>query len=108
MNKNLLALLIIAVSASLMYFISGYLQTNKTACTLEARICPDGSSVGRSGPNCEFAPCPSLAPTLPKKICGGIAGILCPEGYTCNKKGNYPDASGTCIKILPIRKPTTN
>ncbi|MFA5936060.1 MAG: hypothetical protein WC787_04380 [Patescibacteria group bacterium] len=28
------------------------------ACTMEAKICPDGSSVGRQGPNCEFAPCP--------------------------------------------------
>lgn len=28
-------------------------------CTKEALICPDGSSVGRTGPNCEFAPCPS-------------------------------------------------
>lgn len=29
-----------------------------TACTMEAKICPDGSGVGRSGPNCEFTPCP--------------------------------------------------
>jgi hypothetical protein len=29
-----------------------------TACTEEAKICPDGSAVGRTGPNCEFAPCP--------------------------------------------------
>lgn len=28
------------------------------ACTLEAKLCPDGSSVGRTGPNCEFAKCP--------------------------------------------------
>lgn len=28
------------------------------ACTLEAKVCPNGSSVGRTGPNCEFAPCP--------------------------------------------------
>lgn len=28
------------------------------ACTDDAKICPDGSSVGRTGPNCEFAPCP--------------------------------------------------
>ena len=28
-------------------------------CTMEAKICPDGSSVGRVGPNCEFAPCPT-------------------------------------------------
>jgi hypothetical protein len=31
------------------------------ACTLEAKICPDGSSVGRTGPNCEFAACPEAA-----------------------------------------------
>jgi hypothetical protein len=29
------------------------------ACTQEAIICPDGTSVGRTGPNCEFAPCPN-------------------------------------------------
>lgn len=33
------------------------------ACTLEAKICPDGSGVGRAGPNCEFAACPSLKPS---------------------------------------------
>lgn len=27
-------------------------------CTVEAKVCPDGSAVGRSGPNCEFAACP--------------------------------------------------
>lgn len=27
------------------------------ACTQEAKLCPDGSSVGRSGPKCEFASC---------------------------------------------------
>jgi len=28
------------------------------ACTLEAKLCSDGSYVGRTGPNCEFALCP--------------------------------------------------
>ena len=28
------------------------------ACTADARLCPDGSAVGRTGPRCEFAPCP--------------------------------------------------
>jgi hypothetical protein len=36
---------------------------SQKACTLEAKVCPDGSSVGRSGPNCEFAACPSAAPS---------------------------------------------
>jgi hypothetical protein len=30
-----------------------------TVCTMDAKICPDGSAVGRSGPRCEFAACPS-------------------------------------------------
>lgn len=34
----------------------------QTACTMEAKLCPDGSSVGRSGPKCEFSPCPSPTP----------------------------------------------
>ncbi len=28
------------------------------ACTMDAKICPDGSAVGRTAPDCEFAPCP--------------------------------------------------
>jgi len=32
------------------------------ACTDEAKICPDGSAVGRSGPNCAFGACPSRSP----------------------------------------------
>jgi hypothetical protein len=28
------------------------------ACTMEAKLCPDGSYVGRTGPDCEFSPCP--------------------------------------------------
>lgn len=32
------------------------------ACTMEAKLCPDGLSVGRVGPNCEFALCPKISP----------------------------------------------
>ncbi|MFA6214155.1 MAG: Kazal-type serine protease inhibitor family protein [Candidatus Micrarchaeia archaeon] len=39
------------------------------ACTAEAKLCPDGTAVGRTGPNCEFSPCP--AP---------------PEGCACTKE----------------------
>lgn len=35
-------------------------NANSQACTEEAKICPDGTAVGRTGPNCEFAPCPSV------------------------------------------------
>lgn len=36
------------------------------------------------------------------KFCGGIAANLpknqCPTGYKCTLEGNYPDASGKCVK----------
>ncbi len=34
-------------------------EPDKTVCTQEAKLCPDGSYVGRSGPKCEFAACPT-------------------------------------------------
>lgn len=40
-------------------------KVKPVVCTMEAKICPDGSSVGRTGLNCEFAPCPLPLPTIP-------------------------------------------
>ena len=34
-------------------------NTQPKACTEEAKLCPDGSAVGRVPPNCDFAPCPT-------------------------------------------------
>lgn len=34
-------------------------QPETVACTMDAKQCPDGSYVGRIGPDCEFATCPS-------------------------------------------------
>lgn len=36
-------------------------SNTNVACTDEAKICPDGSAVGRTGPQCAFADCPSVA-----------------------------------------------
>lgn len=33
-------------------------NSGQVACTLEAKLCPDGSYVGRTGPKCEFKACP--------------------------------------------------
>lgn len=38
------------------------------ACTMEAKICPDGSAVGRTGPKCEFSPCPIISESNISKI----------------------------------------
>ena len=36
-----------------------------TACPADAKLCPDGSAVGRTGPNCEVAECPIAQAPLP-------------------------------------------
>lgn len=46
------------------YFFASRMKGGKaTACTTEAKVCPDGTAVGRVGPNCEFAPCPTASAT---------------------------------------------
>ncbi len=57
----LIVLLIAIFALGSGYFIYQKSQISKptqVACTQEAKICPDGSSVGRTGPNCEFTACP--------------------------------------------------
>jgi hypothetical protein len=39
---------------------------------MEAKLCPDGSYVGRTGPKCEFTPCPTLTSTSSGNGQGGI------------------------------------
>lgn len=38
--------------------------TSEVACPADAKQCPDGSFVGRTAPDCEFAPCPELPPLV--------------------------------------------
>jgi len=59
--KYFLILILVAIILAGGYFTYKYFsnkQTAPVACTMEAKLCPDGSSVGRIGPKCEFAPCP--------------------------------------------------
>lgn len=58
MNKKILILF------SLIFAVSTILGCVKFqgGCTKELRICPDGTGVGRTTPNCEFAPCPDIKP----------------------------------------------
>ena len=81
---------------NIMERFGGNFVIGQSACTEEAKICPDGSSVGRSGPKCEFAACPSVAGV--EISCGGFVGIECPRGHKCQMPGDYPDAMGVCVK----------
>ena len=59
-------ILFLGVFTGGIYFGTRYTEIEKLlpknegiACTTEAKLCPDGSAVGRTGPNCEFAECPT-------------------------------------------------
>lgn len=53
------------------------------ACTMDAKMCPDGSYVGRTGPNCEFAPCPVSIPPPSGTMGSCTSDADCAEGYSC-------------------------
>lgn len=70
-------------------------EIGQVACTQEAKLCPDGSAVGRTGSNCEFAPCP-------------LAGLSCLKDadcpslqYTCQETQGSgiacPSTDPTCV-----------
>jgi hypothetical protein len=50
--------LALGILSMMLLFSSAACNIKPIACTQEAKICPDGSAVGRVGPSCEFAPCP--------------------------------------------------
>ena len=57
--KLIIIISILAVIGGLIGFGYSILKKGKpVACTQEAKLCSDGSYVGRTGPNCEFALCP--------------------------------------------------
>ncbi len=69
------------------------------ACTKEAKVCPDGSSVGRTGPGCQFAPCPgetnpddvsdrAAKPAVrPPQVMCTMEAKICPDGSGVGRTG---------------------
>ena len=93
-----------------MGFLKGVKQSESpkprmAGCTKELKICPDGTSVGRSGPYCEFDACPNISisttPGSSSCMVGGCSGQLCGEETeinsmmtTCEYKEEY-----ACYKL---------
>ena len=51
-------------------------------CSTETKVCPDGATVGRIGPNCKFAPCPPMLtgseqPKIYEKPWSSYEGRVC-------------------------------
>lgn len=63
-NKNNNLIVYISVLFILFVFLGRRFITNslsQVSCTQEAKICPDGSAVGRNGPSCDYDPCPTVS-----------------------------------------------
>ena len=80
MRTALIVVAILLLGVALAWgFTRGPLQNEEVACTMEAKICPDGSSVGRIPPSCEFAPCPTPQATCTKEL------KICPDGSSVGR-----------------------
>lgn len=66
-------------------------------CTLEAKICPDGTSVERTGPSCEFAAC-----ELPNiEIADVGVSFVMPVGYQADDNAYAADPSFLAMLVKP-------
>lgn len=71
-------------------------KNNPVACTQEAKECPDGSFVSRTGPNCEFSPCPVSEKNNTEPLIGGDKdkhGCLGSAGYS------WCETKNKCLRI---------
>lgn len=66
-------------------------------CTMDAKMCPNGSAVGRDGANnCEFFPCPSSSNNEDEAIFCTQDVIECPDGSYVGRDSNNNCAFFTC------------
>ena len=78
-DKIILGIVVLATVVVGVYYFNIKEEQTQIACTMEAKLCPDGSAVGRTGPNCEFAPCPKVEKTESSGIQGKVLlGPICP------------------------------
>lgn len=83
-------------------------EPNQVACTADAKMCPDGSFVGRSGPNCEFDTCPKTKPVAVVSSFEDCvaAGNPVMESYPrqCIHEGeHFVEEISEPISVFPIR-----
>lgn len=93
----LIAVALIGASAFSLYRFLGKNppRPGGVACTTEALLCPDGSTVGRSGPQCAFAACPSSG--------SPIVGTLKTDGTNYSLVFNAPtDTPGGVAYSMPL------
>ena len=121
--KNILisVIVILLLAVGGFYFYKTEPTSENYACTLEAKICPDGSAVGRVGPDCQFEACPvdtnpdiTISSRLNKKVSAqgfSITPLEIMEDSmraifeSVGRNENIMDFSSKTV-IVPLVKPT--
>src|SRR3989344_4975051 len=100
--------LLLGILTIVLVGIGGLVYRNATehplqpiACPLDALICPDGTSVARTGPSCVFPACPPPNVSLSDV---GIAFAI-PTNFT---EAEIPDAASIVAYALPTTASSTN
>ncbi len=76
---SLIVAAFVLVIAGVLLFRQLSFLAQPVGCTEEAKLCPDGSTVGRVPPKCEFAHCPGARPGVPNPAsvyCEKLGGTL--------------------------------
>ena len=121
-NINTVLVIIIIILSSLLSYIAGKgmltfnnplasfpptlpspSPSENPACTLEAKICPDGSSVGRIPPSCDFAPCKTPTSSSQTISGGGKLSfpkyeIIIPSNWVYEIESPSPDSETISLK----------
>lgn len=61
--NSIIVIVIVLIIGGLVWYNSArspMANEEPVSCTQEAKLCPDGSYVGRTGPQCQFAVCPGM------------------------------------------------
>ena len=111
MKKTLPIIVLVATGILIVSVATGWMLSKKNsptpitqACTEEAKLCPDGSYVGRSGPDCTFTACPKeTASDAWKSITDSATGIT--FQYPEKLATEYIHATAWPPKISMIQTP---
>jgi len=97
-NKKIVPIiLVIFLLLGVILFFAGKNSLNRmnkfqpVACTEEAKLCSDGSYVGRTGPNCEFTACPAIS---------------LPKGYTLEAYSTEETLETSCVTSSDCETPS--
>jgi hypothetical protein len=106
-----LAVIFVGVVVWGTYFFDASQKDTNIPCTEEAKICPNGSTVGRTGPNCEFAPCSTetlpQGYTLATYSVEKVLDISCQKTSDCSLPGEYAIVSRCPLTSLCLQNKCT-